>query len=215
MTEVISSSPATRGERDPHGRQSPFGQPRGALGWLAGLLMARVNAGLNAAAVDVLAPGTADRVLEIGFGHGRTVARLAERAAFVAGVDPAAVLVRQARLHNRAAVRSGRVELREASVDCIPYPGESFSKALAVNSYQHWPDPEASVREVARVLQPGGVLVLGLRLHDPAASAWTGPGFQPAEVDAAEQTLVRVGFAVRRVQRRAGRELTSLVATKG
>jgi SAM-dependent methyltransferase len=213
MTQAtIPSDPDS--QTDPHGRHSAFGQPRGLLGWLAGVVMARVNAGLNDAAVAVLAPGPEDRVLEIGFGHGRTVAALAERAAFVAGVDPAGVLVRQATRRNRAAVRAGSVELREASVTCIPYPDGSFSMALAVNSYQHWPGPDEAVLEVARVLQPGGVLVLGLRLHDPDASVWTGPGFRPAEVDAAEQVLRSAGFDVRREQRSAGRELTCLVATR-
>ena len=193
---------------------SPFHHPKGPLGWLAGLLMARVNAGLNTAAVDVLAPDATDRVLEVGFGHGRAVAQLAERAAFVGGVDPAAVLVRQARRHNRAAIRAGRVELHEAGVDAIPFPDGSFTHALAVNSFQIWPDPDAGVREIARVLRPGGVLLLGLRLHDPDASAWSGPGFEPEEVDAAEAVLERAGFDVARVHRRAGRELCCLVGTK-
>jgi SAM-dependent methyltransferase len=205
--------PRAARDDDPHGGGSPFGQPRGVLGWLAGLLMARVNAEINTAALEVLAPAPEDRVLEIGFGHGRTVAQLATRAGFVAGIDPAAVLVRQARLHNRAALRSGRVDIQEASVSCIPYPDESFTKVLAVNCYQHWPEPAASLREVARVLRPGGVLVLGLRLHDPDASLWTGPGFQPAEVDDAERALRTGGFSVRREHRRAGRDLTCLVAS--
>ena len=117
------------------------------------------------------------------------------------GLCPAAVLVREAKRHNRTAIRAGRVELREASVASIPYPDASFSKALAVNCYQFWPDPEACAREVARVLRPSGVLVLGLRLHDPRASVWTGPGFRPAEVEAAERTLLRVGFEVQDVRR--------------
>lgn len=198
-----------------HSMASQFGHPHGVLGWLAGHLMARKNAGLNSAAVGVLEVRDGDRVLEIGFGHGRTVREIARSAAgvFVAGIDPSATMVRQASGRNRALMREGTVDLKEASVASIPYSDASFTKVLAVNSFQHWPEAIASLREVRRVLRPGGSLVLGLRMHVEGAGRFTAPGFTEREVDITE-TLVRdAGFReVRRARCEAGRALTCLVA---
>jgi ubiquinone/menaquinone biosynthesis C-methylase UbiE len=107
------------------------------------------------AALD-LQPG--DRVLEIGFGHGCTLAAVAARAdrGRVIGVDPSEVMVRQASRRNRRAVTQGRVALHRAGVEAIPCGDAAFDKAFAVNSFQHWPDPLACLVEVKRVLTPGG-----------------------------------------------------------
>jgi len=122
-------------------------------------------------------------------------------------------MVRQASGRNRALMRDGTVDLKEASVASIPYPDASFTKVLAVNSFQHWPEPVASLREVRRVLRPGGSLVLGLRMHVEGAGRFTAPGFTEREVDITESLVRDAGFReVRRAQREAGRALTCLVA---
>ena len=198
-----------------HSMASQFGHPHGVLGWLVGHLMARKNASLNAAAVEILEVCSGDRVLEVGFGHGRSVREIAQGAAgvFVAGIDASATMVRQASGRNRALMRDGTVDLKEASVASIPYPDASFTKVLAVNSFQHWPEPVASLREVRRVLRPGGSLVLGLRMDAPGGGRFTAPGFTEREVDIAESLVRGAGFReVRREQREAGRALTCMVA---
>jgi SAM-dependent methyltransferase len=138
-----------------------FGRPRGLLGWLGGRLMARTNRGANRWVVDLLGVGAGTRVLEVGYGPGAGVAEaLARRSAFVGGVDPSKVMLNQARARNAAALAEGRLDLRLASADSLPFDDASFDVAFAVNSVQVWPDPVAGLKEVRRCLRPGGRVAL-------------------------------------------------------
>jgi ubiquinone/menaquinone biosynthesis C-methylase UbiE len=141
---------------------SQFAHPRGLLGRLAGAVMSIENRRRNAFAVSALAPQPGDQVLEIGFGPGVTIAQLAELVGdgFVAGVDNSSVMVEQARRRNTGAIGEGRVDLRFGSVELLPFADGAFDRALAVNSQHHWPNPTANLREVRRVLKPGGVIVI-------------------------------------------------------
>jgi ubiquinone/menaquinone biosynthesis C-methylase UbiE len=79
-------------------------------------------------------------------------------------------MVREARRRNRIAVREGRVEIRLADAARLPYPDESFTRAGSLNSLQFWPDPELGLRELFRVLAPGGrvAMVLMARSDEPS-----------------------------------------------
>jgi ubiquinone/menaquinone biosynthesis C-methylase UbiE len=90
---------------------------------------------------------------------------LARAARAVAGVDPSPELLRQARRRNAAAVREGIVDLRQGSVERLPLADESCDKALAINSMQVWPDALSGLREIRRVLRPGGRLALAFTVH--------------------------------------------------
>lgn len=142
--------------KPPGGDRSPFALPKGLLGRLAGWIMARTNMPNNEWAIAVLDVRPDDHVLEIGFGPGTAIQRLAGRARFVAGVDPSEVMVRQATARNRRAIEEGRVELRQGSVSALPYESGRFDKVLSVNSIMAWPDPARDLGEVYRVLKPGG-----------------------------------------------------------
>jgi ubiquinone/menaquinone biosynthesis C-methylase UbiE len=133
----------------------------GVPGRLAGAVMARLNRDMEAAALDELAPAPGDSVLAVGFGPGVGIADLAERLGHghVAGIDPSATMVAAATRRNRAAVATGRVQLVEAGAASIPWRDAAFSGVVAVNSMQLWEPLDVALREVARVLAPGGVLV--------------------------------------------------------
>jgi len=106
----------------------------------------------------------ADQVVEIGFGPGLGIAYISELATqgLVAGVDPSPVVMRQARKRNASVIHSGRVELREGAMPNLPYKDNNFDKVLSVNNVMLWPNPEASLNEVRRVLKPGGRIVITL-----------------------------------------------------
>src|SRR6516165_10614073 len=95
-----------------------FGRPQGALGRLGGVIMARTNADCGAWVAGLLEVTAKDRVLEVGFGPGVVLQRLAKLAAagHVAGIDQSREMVEQARARNAAAVQSGLLELRLGSV---------------------------------------------------------------------------------------------------
>jgi ubiquinone/menaquinone biosynthesis C-methylase UbiE len=187
--------------------KSQFACPQGRLGGLVGRLMAFKNAGMNRFAVETLGVRPADQILEIGFGHGRTLQWLAERAhqGLVAGVDLSSVMVRQAAKRNREKIMKGRVEVCQGSVANIPYEYARFDKVLAVNNYQFWPNAEFNLVEIQRVLRPDGLLVLCLRMKEPGKSMQFAPGFSQEEVEEVAGLVRWVGFReVKITRRRAG-----------
>ena len=138
-----------------------FGQPRGLLGWVGGRVMAHTNRNANRWVVDLLAIKAGTRVLEVGCGPGEGLAEaLARGAAFVGGVDPSKVMLNQARARNTAARAEGRLALRLASADSLPFEEASFDVAFAVNSVQVWQDPVAGLKVIHRCLRPGGRVAL-------------------------------------------------------
>jgi ubiquinone/menaquinone biosynthesis C-methylase UbiE len=196
--------------------RSQFAHPRGWPGRLAGWLMARRNAAMNAACVEWLAAEPDDRVLEIGFGHGRTIAWLAARTGpdgFVAGVDPSDTMLRQASAWNRDAIASGRVQLAKGDTRRIPFPDRSFDHVLATNCVQFWGDLPSALAEIRRVLAPGGGLLIGIRVHDPRSGRFASPGFRPEQIAAVRAVVERAGFGeVRTLRRNVGRDVVGIHA---
>jgi SAM-dependent methyltransferase len=148
-----------------------FAHPRGWLGRLAGWLMLRVNSQDDVLGVLDVQPG--HDVLEIGYGPGGLIRLLAERtdAASIRGVDPSEAMRDQAGWHNRKAVRSGRVRLDVGTADRTGLPDASVDRAVSVRNVAIWPDLDAGLAELHRVVRPGGSVVI----------AWHG-GTKPSRV---------------------------------
>lgn len=144
--------------------RSQFAYPTGWLGSLVGYAMAVKSRQRSLWVLSLLDVQPDDHVLEIGFGPGVDVQRVSRVAAFVAGIDHSAVMVQQARRRNRGAIRAGRVDIRQGTIaEQLPFADGEFSKAFTINSYQFWPDPIAGVRELRRVLRPGGVIAITIQ----------------------------------------------------
>jgi SAM-dependent methyltransferase len=147
--------------------------PSGLFGRLIFWVMGRETREDNRIAVELLDVRATDRVLEIGFGHGRTLPQLTERArdGFVAGIDPSPVMVARAK-------RRYRLPLHEATGAQIPYDDASFDRICSVHTVYFWREPQRDFAEIRRVLRPDGKLVLGFRAKDDAERA----GKYPAQV---------------------------------
>lgn len=194
-----------------------FGHPSGRLGRFTGWLMGIKNAPMHAFAVEALDVQPGDKVLEIGFGHGRMVERIAARATggFTAGVDTSDVMVAQATRRNRAAIDAGRVELKLGSVSEIPFDDGSFDKVCEANTFHHWPSRALGLEEVRRVLKPGGTLLLCIRGKAPAGKKEWAPGYSDVQIELTKETLLGAGFSgIRTEVRELGRKITCLSATR-
>ena len=148
-------------------------RPSGILGRILARIMAAETASLNLQALEVLAFRTSDHVLEIGFGHGKTLGLAVARVpdGFVAGVDVSADMVVMARQRCKDAIRRGLVEARLGDSSSLPFPDGSFDKVLCIHTLYFWKDPVRDLREICRVLKPGGRFVLGFRKKCDSGSA--------------------------------------------
>jgi SAM-dependent methyltransferase len=101
-------------------------------------------------------------VLDVGCGGGRTVFRLAVLApeGRVFGADYSEASVAASSRTNKREIGAGRVDIREASVSQLPFAADTFDLVTAVETHFYWPDLAADLREVLRVLKPGGTLLI-------------------------------------------------------
>jgi ubiquinone/menaquinone biosynthesis C-methylase UbiE len=177
-------------------RQS--GHPSGVLGKVIGWVMERETAAQNDAALAALAVNPADRILEIGFGHGRTLQKLVAAApsGFVAGLDHSSEMYEMARRRCAPLLETGRLELHLGDSQAIPYPDAHFDKVLAVHTLYFWDNPNAHLRELHRVMRSNGICVLGFRpKEDPQAASFPETVYTFYSRDAVRDLLFDVGFA--------------------
>ncbi|MFD2466124.1 class I SAM-dependent methyltransferase [Amycolatopsis silviterrae] len=179
----------------PRGGIAQFHRPTGFPGRVAGWIMGRRSSNVvrNRWAVELLEVQPGERVLELGCGPGVAVAALAAHAERVVGVDHSAVVIRQAQRRNRAAIRAGRVRLVCASVENLLLSDGPFDAALAVNTLGMWPDPVARLRELARLLRPGGRVALVSQPRMPGVAS-------TAVVEELTGVLTEAGFAQLRIE---------------
>jgi SAM-dependent methyltransferase len=137
-------------------------RPHGPVGRLIARNWVRETAAVNDTAVDLLAPQAGQRIAEIGFGPGRTLARLAAVGAEVLGVDASADMVAVATRRNAAHVNAGRIRLHHGD-GTLPTGDGTLDGVLSVHSLYFWPDPAVVLAEIRRTLRPGGRLVLAFR----------------------------------------------------
>jgi ubiquinone/menaquinone biosynthesis C-methylase UbiE len=142
--------------------------PRGWFGHLVARVMARETAPANRRVLEHLGPRSGERILEVGCGHGRTLAQVvvATAPARAAGVDPSEVMRRVARAHLRREIARGQVEIRDGEAADLPFEDGTFDKAFSTHTLYFWPDLCAGLLELRRVLRDGGELLLAF--HDGA-----------------------------------------------
>jgi ubiquinone/menaquinone biosynthesis C-methylase UbiE len=139
-----------------------FGRPQGLTGRLGGLILARGTRKFAEEMVAFLEVQPAEQVLEIGFGPGVAIELLtrASPGVTVVGIDGSKEMVEQASARSAAAIRAGAVDLRHGAVERMPFSDGAFGLAFAINSMQVWPDADAGLREIRRVLRAGGQVAL-------------------------------------------------------
>ncbi|HWC73907.1 MAG TPA: class I SAM-dependent methyltransferase [Gemmatimonadales bacterium] len=145
-------------------------------------------------------------ILDVGCGGGRTVAKLASIATQgrVYGVDVSEASVAMSRSLNRRLVAQGRVDIRQSGVSRLPFPDRTFDLVTAVETHFYWPDLANDVREVLRVLEPGGTFVViaeaykggkHARAMDLFAEAMKPLGYSHLDVADHHDLLANAGFA--------------------
>lgn len=106
-----------------------------------------------------------DDYLEIGFGSGSFMNSYASHVQSIAGLDHSEDMVRLATRYNRKRFKAGTAEFRQGEASLLPWGDGRFSVVLAMESFFFFPKPTESLKEIYRVLRPGGRLVISLSLN--------------------------------------------------
>ena len=108
-----------------------------------------------------LLPKRGERILDLGTGPGRALRALEQQGCRAIGIDLSAEMLSRAR---------EQAPVVRASASALPIKSGAFDGVVCTNSFHHYPEPLGTLREVRRVLAPGGRAVLiDPNLEHPAA----------------------------------------------
>lgn len=162
----------------PAERARQLRDPEGTLGIAVAHWLHKTNAALADKFVATLRVRAEEHVLEIGFGTGWMAGRLLELVPDLVycGVDSSRTMVEEAVRLNDDSVWTGSAAFLHAAADHIPVEDGTFDCAFSLGVAHFWAEPVASLREIHRVLRPGGRIVTGC-LHPDGAPDFATPDF--------------------------------------
>jgi ubiquinone/menaquinone biosynthesis C-methylase UbiE len=154
-------------------RSAPVSQCQKPRGWLGRFILWRMNSSHSKLTDWGLAQIAIEKnytILDVGCGGGRTVGKLAAMATQgkAYGVDYSEESVAATKKTNEGAIEGGRVEVRHGSVSQLPFSDDMFDLVTAVETHFWWPNLAADIREVFRVVKPGGALVVVAEVYKGA-----------------------------------------------
>jgi SAM-dependent methyltransferase len=173
-------------------------RPSGFLGkYVMGRLLNRTTSSHNALVLSQMAVQRTDRVLEIGFGGAALLEKIAQKASegFVAGIELSDEMVANSRERFHDLIKIGRLEIKQGTVESLPFPNAHFHKACTVNTIYFWSDLTLCFAELFRVMRPGGELVIGYTAgKDVRIAGLDKCGFIPYSTDELRVALIARGF---------------------
>lgn len=114
------------------------------------------------AAFDRIAPLGGSRLLDVGCGNGAYTLQLATIFERVVAIDVEPAHLRELTGHLSRQLHSGTVDIRRMSAEAIDFPEASFDAVSAIEVLEHVVDLEVTMREIERVLEPGGLLYVSV-----------------------------------------------------
>ncbi len=119
-------------------------------------------------------------VLEVGCGGGLVCEELAQRKTITVGIDPAEGALQAARDHTRRSGLGQTTYFEQGYAESLPYADGSFSVIVCLDVLEHVQDLDATTKEIARVLAPGGVFIfdtINRTILSRIALIWIGERF--------------------------------------
>nr|WP_176025069.1 class I SAM-dependent methyltransferase [Brucella pseudintermedia] len=105
-------------------------------------------------------PKQDDHIIEVGCGGGVFMRRALKSGCRATAFDHSDAMVDATRKLNAEAVRNGRLQVVKADASELPTGDCIADKVYCLNAFFFFPDPQKALREMARVLKPGGSLIL-------------------------------------------------------
>jgi demethylmenaquinone methyltransferase/2-methoxy-6-polyprenyl-1,4-benzoquinol methylase len=139
---------------------------------LAEVLSMGQNGRWRRAAVDHIVPASPARILDVATGTAGVALNLVARTgALVTGVDLTEAMLRQGEQNVAAAGASERVRLVAGKAEQLPFADATFDALTFTYLLRYVDDPEATLRELARVVKPGGPIA-SLEFYVPPNRFW-------------------------------------------
>jgi demethylmenaquinone methyltransferase / 2-methoxy-6-polyprenyl-1,4-benzoquinol methylase len=139
---------------------------------LAEVLSMGQNGRWRRAMVDRIVPSSPAKVLDVASGTAGVALQLASRTtADVVGVDLTIGMLAQGRRNVAQAGMAARVQLVAGRAEQLPFPDQTFDALTFTYLLRYVEDPQATLRELARVVKPGGA-VASLEFFLPPNRFW-------------------------------------------
>ena len=163
----------------------------GLSGFLAAITFTRGRDADAALAIRLAQLTAGDRLVDIGSGPGVAARRGASLGAEVVAVDPSAMMLRVGRVTNRAK----GLRYADGTAESLPVEDGWASVVWSIATVHHWPDIDAGLREVGRVLGPGGRFVAIERHVASGARGLASHGWTRSQADAFAGRCDAIGLA--------------------
>jgi SAM-dependent methyltransferase len=149
-----------------------FGLPSGRLGSVGARLMPRLVGPLYAMMARELGLRPEDELLDVGCGSAALLVEQAAHVRYVAGLDASEIQVAMARQRLAERIAAGTAEVVLGDATALPWEDGRFSVISCLNCLKFVSDPQEALREMSRVLRPGGraVLTFDEDVKDPRRS---------------------------------------------
>lgn len=137
------------------------GNPRMPQGEAGRIMLSQMNEShydVTGWALQLWSISPDDKILDIGCGGGMTLKRMSSDIVngHLTGLDYSKISVEESTRLNAKDVTSGKMDIIEASVEKMPFSDNYFDKIITVESFYFWPNPSENLKEVLRVIKPGG-----------------------------------------------------------
>jgi ubiquinone/menaquinone biosynthesis C-methylase UbiE len=139
-----------------------FVLPRGLLGRITFFFMNRGHKSIYENVANLLELRPEDDLLEIGCGNGYFLKKYAPHVNNIAGLDLSELSVKLATRKNKDRVTAGTAKFTQGDASQLPWEDNKFSVATAMASFAGFPKPLESLKEMYRVLRPGGRAVISI-----------------------------------------------------
>lgn len=144
---------------DTNGRDGLEGLPAAYAAWRGSVLGQVTDALEHDLILELVGPAAGLHILDVGCGDGVLVLDLAARGAQATGVDASAQMIAAAQMRAQRIGRNASFELAKA--EALPFAPHTFDVVVAVTVLCFIDDAAGAVREMTRVLKPGGRLIVG------------------------------------------------------
>jgi len=173
--------------------------PMGVGGWIMGWIMPIFHKTIYDRVYPILDLQPEDDLLDVACGSGHFLKKYASHVRGIAGLDLSEVMIKIANRKNRKRIQAGTAEFVQGDASELPWRDNRFSVTTSMGSFMAFPKPLESIKEMYRVLHPGGRVVFSIEWnaedgmdHSKKIKKW---GIQLLSEDDVRTMMKEAGFS--------------------